>query len=287
MMGNEMRVPITEKQIEIGSLQWFYREVDLESDFPPVVLLHGLVSQSYGWQPILSSLAQRGFRALAPDWIGSGFSAKPEVDQFSYQPEAFLQAFGSWLDHLKLSRFSLVLQGFLGSVGLQYALRYPDQIERLVILNTPLSASAKLPWSLKLMGWPLLGDMLTQDPLLVDRTLETGGIYRVSDLNLTVFRRPFLVSSEAGRALLATIRNLSLLNVGNEIESGLRDWNRPTLLAWGVKDPWLSWEMADTVTQTMKKVKRIQLEEVGHYPQHDWHEKVSEAILPFLSALVV
>jgi pimeloyl-ACP methyl ester carboxylesterase len=282
-----MRVQITEKQVDIGSLQWFYREVDPKSDFPPVILLHGLVSQSYGWCPILLALAQRGFRALAPDWIGSGFSAKPEVDQFNYRPEAFLQALGSWLDYLQLTRFSLVVQGFLGSVGLQYALRHPEQIERLVILNTPLSVSAQLPWSLKLMGFPLIGDMLTQDPLLVDRTLESGGIYRVSDLDLTIFRRPFLTSSEAGRALLATIRNLSLSDVGREIEAGLPHWNHPTLLLWGVKDPWLSWEMAETVTQGMRKVKRIQLEEVGHYPQHDWHEKVSEAMLPFLSTLVI
>ena len=34
------------------------------------------------------------------------------------------------------------------------------------------------------LGWPFVGDMMTQDPLLVDRTLEGGGPYQVADDDL-------------------------------------------------------------------------------------------------------
>jgi pimeloyl-ACP methyl ester carboxylesterase len=176
-------VAISEKSIEVGSLQWFYREANPvnASEKLPVLLLHGLPSQSYCWCELMPDLTEKGFRAIAPDWIGSGLSAKPDKRDFAYTPDAFIQALGDFLKTLEIERFYLVAQGFLGSVGLQYALRHPDQIERLAVLNTPVSSAAKLPWQMQQWGLPLIGDMVTQDPLLVDRTLEAGSRYQIED----------------------------------------------------------------------------------------------------------
>ncbi|MBW4469649.1 MAG: alpha/beta fold hydrolase [Stenomitos rutilans HA7619-LM2] len=275
--------------IEVGDLTWFYREaVPLgKTTRSPVLLLHGLPSQSYGWRELLPVLAKQGFRAIAPDWIGSGFSAQPDRRDFAYTPAAYLQALEAFLKAMALERFSLVVQGFLGSVGLQYALRHPDQIDRLAILNTPLTTAARLPWKMRQLGLPLIGDMMTQDPLLVDRTLEGGGGYRVEDDDLDVYRRPFLRSSDAGRALLATIQNLQLSQVTAELETGFQQWQHPTLIAWGSRDPWLSLEVAKQVAESLPNAEWVELEEVGHYPQEDWHEKVSDALLPFLRRQLV
>ncbi|HEY9643544.1 MAG TPA: alpha/beta fold hydrolase, partial [Coleofasciculaceae cyanobacterium] len=252
------------------------------SEKPPVLLLHGLPSQSYGWRHILPALAAQGFRAIAPDWIGFGRSAQPDKRDFAYTPDAYITVLAEFLQALEIEKFSLVVQGFVGSVGLQYALRHPEQIDRLAILNTPLTPDAKLPWKIKQMGLPLIGDMLTQDPLLVDRTLEGGGGYRVEDADLDVYRRPFLKSSDAGRALLAIIKNLQLPQVTAEIQTGFANWQKPVLVAWGIKDPWLPLSLAEAFTHQVADAELCQLEEVGHYPQEDWHEKVSDALLPFL-----
>ena len=270
--------------IEVGELTWFYREaVPLNSsDRLPVVLLHGIPAQSYSWRAVLPALANQGFRAIAPDWIGSGFSAQPDKRDFAYTPEAFLQALEGFLQAMGIERFALVVQGFLGSVGLQYALRHPEQIDRLAILNAPLTTAATLPWKMRQLGLPLMGDMMTQDPLLVDRTLEGGGGYRVEDADLDIYRRPFLRSSDAGRALFATIQNLQLKQVTAEIETGFQQWSQPVLVAWGTRDPWLPLDIAKQFTQNLADAELVELEEVGHYPQEDWHEKVSEALLPFL-----
>ncbi|MBW4579560.1 MAG: alpha/beta fold hydrolase [Tildeniella nuda ZEHNDER 1965/U140] len=270
--------------IEVGKLTWFYREaLPLNSsDRVPVVLLHGIPAQSYSWRKILPTLANQGFRAIAPDWIGSGFSAQPDRRDFAYTPEAFLEALEAFLQAMNIERFTLVVQGFLGSVGLQYALRHPEQIDRLAILNAPLTTAAKLPWKLRQLGIPLVGDMMTQDPLLVDRALEGAGGYRVEDADLDIYRRPFLRSSDAGRALLATIQNLQLQQVTAEIEAGFQQWKQPILVAWGMRDPWLRLDIAKQFTHALPDAELVELEEVGHYPQEDWHEKVSDALLPFL-----
>nr|WP_290228014.1 alpha/beta fold hydrolase [Trichocoleus desertorum] len=275
---------VEERLVEVGPLKWFCREANPmnPTDKPPVLLLHSFPSQSYSWRHVLPALAEQGFRAIAPDWPGFGFSTKPDKRDFAYTSEAFVSALADLVQVLEVERFSLVVQGFLGAVGLRYALQHPDQIERLAIFNTPLATVAKLPWKIQQMGLPLVGDMMTQDPLLVDRLLEGGGPYQVDDKDLDVYRRPFLKSSDAGRSLLYTLRNLQLQATTAEIESSFANWERPILVAWGMSDPWLPFSMAENFTKAIPDAELVQLQEVGHYPQEDWYEKVNEVILPFL-----
>ena len=273
-----------EQDCEANGLRWFYRETlpMNASNRLPVVLLHGLVSQSYSWRGVMASLSEAGFRAIAPDWIGHGYSAKPDKRDFDYTPEAFVTGLEAWLDSLEIDRFYLVVQGFLGSAGLLYAAKHADKIERLVILNTPLTAEAKLPFKISQLGIPLVGDMLTQDPILVDRTLEGGGPYEVSDEDLEVYRQPFLKSSDAGRSLLATVKQLQLKRILLEIDRGFENWSVPTLIAWGTADKWLPVSLAKTFAKALQDVDISELEETGHYAQEDWSEKVSEVVVPFL-----
>jgi pimeloyl-ACP methyl ester carboxylesterase len=264
-------VSLTEHKITVDSQEWFYREASTigRTDLLPVLLLHGLVSQSYSWRNIMPALANQGTRAIAPDWIGYGFSAQPEKRDFAYTPDAFITA----------------LEGFikaLGSVGLQYALRHPEQIANLAILNTPISTVAKLPWKIKQMGLPLAGEVMTQDPLLVDRTLEGGSRYRIGDNDLDIYRKPFLKASTAGRSLLASIRNLQLEQAMTEIESGFKQWQQPILIQWGMIDPWLPVEVAQNFANSVPNTELIKLNNVGHYPQEHYHKTILEDLLPFV-----
>ncbi|MBW4680656.1 MAG: alpha/beta fold hydrolase [Microcoleus vaginatus WJT46-NPBG5] len=275
---------IDEQLIEVGKLKWFYRQAKPigKSDKLPVLLLHGLPSQSYSWNEVLPALAEQGFRAIAPDWIGFGLSSKPDRRDFAYTPDAFIDALAGFIEVLEIERFYLVVQGFLGSVGLQYALRHSEQIERLVILNTPVTTDAKLPWKIKQLGLPLVGDMMTQDPLLVDRTLEGGSGYQISDKDLDVYRRPFLKSSDAGRSLLYTVRNMQMVPAMAEIAAGFPAWQQPTLMIWGMNDPWLPFSQAQTFANSLQNAEVVKLEEGRHYPQEHWSEKVCNAMIPFL-----
>ncbi|MEH2321483.1 alpha/beta fold hydrolase [Nostoc sp.] len=275
---------ITEHKINVDSLEWFYREsLPIgRTDLAPVLLLHGLVSQSYSWRNIIPALANQGTRAIAPDWIGYGFSAKPEKRDFAYTPDAFITALEEFIKALELEHFSLVVQGFLGSVGLQYALRHPEQIANLAILNTPISTAAKLPWKIKQLGLPLAGEVMTQDPLLVDRTLEGGSRYRIGDKELDIYRKPFLKTSASGRSLLSSIRNLQLDSAMTEIESGFKEWQQPILIQWGMIDPWLSVDIAQNFANAVPNAELIKLNNVGHYPQEHYHEAILEDLLPFV-----
>jgi len=134
-------------------------------------------------------------------------SPQNQSGEFAYTPDAFVTALAEFILALEIERFSLVVQG----LGL-LAYNMPCVIRirlSLAILNTPISTAAKLPWKMQQCGLPLVGEILTQDPLLVDR-LEGGSRYQIADKDLDVYRKPFLKSSAAGRSLLATVRNLQL-----------------------------------------------------------------------------
>jgi haloalkane dehalogenase len=281
-------VKITENTIAIADLNWFYREVSSESasqlaaERSPVVLLHGLPSQSLTWSSLLELLGEQGWRAIAPDWIGSGFSSKPEKREFAYTPEVYLQALGDFLSALELPKISLIVQGFLASVGIQYALRHPEQIDRLIILNTPLTPTVKLPWLMQQWTIPFLGDMVTQDPLLIDRTLEGGSGFVISDARLDIYRKPFLKTSASGRALLTTTKNLNFAKTLIEIETGLKQWQKPTLLIWGMQDPWLTLDPVETLVAQNPQLELFKLPEAKHYPQEHWPQEIGEAVIRFL-----
>jgi len=277
-------VSIAEHQINVGSLEWFYREVAPigMSDLLPVVLLHGLPSHSYGWRYVMPALGSQGTRAIAPDLIGFGSSAKPQLRDFNYTPDAFVQALAEFIQALEIDRFCLVVQGFLGSVGLQYALRHSDRVENIAILNTPLTTAAKLPWQMRQWGLPLAGDMATQDPLLVDRTLEGGSRYQISEADLDVFRKPFLKSSKAGRSLMTTVRNLKMSPSMTEIADGFQNWKKPLLIIWGINDPWLPVETAQKFASNLPQAEIVKLEKAGHYPQEHFAEDILQDLLPFV-----
>jgi pimeloyl-ACP methyl ester carboxylesterase len=280
---------IAEHTVSVNGLTWFYRQLWPvgESSRLPVVLLHGLVSQSYSWRQVMPALAQQGFRTIAPDWLGHGFSDKPDRRDFPYTPEALMTALGGFLDALGLPQVHLVTQGFLGSVGVQYALKYPDRVDRLVIINAPVGPGAKLPWKIRQMGLPLAGDMITQDPLLVDRTLEGGGPYQIDDADLDIYRRPFLKSSDVGRALMTTVRRLAVEEVSQAIAADLPQWHHPTLVLWGESDPWLPVSVAVAAVQMLPNGELKTLDQVGHYAQEDWAEKVAAALTQFLRQMAI
>jgi pimeloyl-ACP methyl ester carboxylesterase len=186
---------ITQKIIDIGSLSWVYRELAPVGWENPqtAILLHGLPSQSLTWTGLMPSLAEKGIWAIAPDWVGFGNSSKPEAKDFKYTPDAFITALAGFIDALGVDRVSLVIQGFLGTVGLQYAIRYPDRINKLVILNAPLTTDAKLPWQIQQLSLPVAGEMLTQDPLAVERTLEAGCKFVIEDSLVDRCWLPFVI----------------------------------------------------------------------------------------------
>ena len=280
---------INTDKIKVDEFEWFYRHTEIDSDKPngiatqrtPVLFLHGLPSHSYTWSRMMSLLADENIPSFAVDWLGCGFSDKPKPKDFAYTPKAYLTELEKVIAALKLEKFYLVVQGFLGSVGVQYALQNPDRLEGLIILNAPITSGVKLPWLMKQLSLPFVGDMMTQDPLLVDRTIEKGSGFVVEDKDLNQLRKPFLQSSAVGRSLMAILQKLDLPNTTKEIETGLQQWSKPGLIIWGAEDKWLKIDDVKKIANDNEAIDLIELAEAKHYPQEHWASDISQEIVQF------
>ena len=269
-------------KIQAGKFQWFYRHTEIDSEHIPLLFLHGLPAHSYTWQKIISLLAEEQIPSIAPDWLGCGFSDKPKPKDFEYTPDAFLIELKELIAALKLEKFYLAVQGFLGSVGIQYALQNPEQIEGLIILNTPITSDAKLPWAMKQMTFPVVGDMMTQDPLLVDRTIEKGSGFVVADEDLDMLRKPFLQSSAVGRSLMTILKKIQLDKTTAQIAMGLGEWSKPTLIIWGTADGWLNFTEVKQLADANSNITLVELAEAKHYPQEHWSSDIAREIVRYI-----
>jgi pimeloyl-ACP methyl ester carboxylesterase len=67
-----------------------------------------------------------------------------------------------------------------------------------------------------------------------------------------------------------------------EIENGLKEWQKPILVQWGMIDPWLSVDIAENLVKSVANGEIIKLNNVGHYPQEHYHEVILQDLLPFV-----
>ena len=98
-----------------------------------VLLLHGKNFCAAYWQATIASLADAGFRVIAPDQIGFCKSDKPPAYAYSFhQLAANTQAL---LNHLDIEKPVVIGHSMGGMLATRFALMYPDFVEQLVLVN--------------------------------------------------------------------------------------------------------------------------------------------------------
>jgi pimeloyl-ACP methyl ester carboxylesterase len=107
---------------------------------PVVVLLHGYAETSDSWAPLAAALA-KSYTVVVPDLRGIGRSSRPAGGYDKKTQAADIRAVVTTLGY---DRTSVVSHDIGIMVAYAYAARYPDKVERLVVMDAPLPGIA--PW---------------------------------------------------------------------------------------------------------------------------------------------
>jgi len=108
-----------------------------EGSGPTVLCFHGEPDWSYLYRHMVNALVGSGQRVVCPDLVGFGKSDKP-TDQAWYTYERHVEYVTRHLEQIDLQDVTVVVQDWGGPIGLRWAVEHPDQVGRLVILNTGL-----------------------------------------------------------------------------------------------------------------------------------------------------
>ncbi|MBK6952800.1 MAG: alpha/beta fold hydrolase [Crocinitomicaceae bacterium] len=272
--------PFQSNYFEINGQKLHYID---EGKGETILFIHGTPSWSFDFRNSIKAL-QDQYRCIAIDHIGFGLSDKPEVYDYSTQNHsATLEKFT--LDK-KLENITLVVHDFGGPIGLNFAMRYPDKIKKLVILNSWLWSSQTDPDFIKLSKilksplLPFLYRYLNFSPKFI--LPKSFGDHKLSRHLLKQYTKPFANKTQRNGALAFA---KSLLNDQNWFEEL---WNKrktisakPTLFIWGMKDPVIKSKYLEKFESGFTNSKTIRLETCGHFPQEEQAEETIIALQIF------
>ena len=125
--------PFTSHFLKINGLNYHFLD---QGSGDPVVMLHGNPTWSFYFRELIKSLSPE-FRTIVPDHMGCGLSDKPGIDRYDYRLKSRVDDVDTLLDEVGVTRdITLVVHDWGGMIGMAYAVRHPERIRRIVVMNT-------------------------------------------------------------------------------------------------------------------------------------------------------
>jgi pimeloyl-ACP methyl ester carboxylesterase len=270
---------VSDHEEELDGLPVFWREAPpaAGAGSDPALYLHGVPESSDTW---LAFLERTG--GVAPDLPGFGRSGKPGSLAYTIpEYEGFLERF---LTERELERVKLVVHDW-GGVGLAFAQRHPERIERLVIINAvPFLPGYRWHRIARIWRTPLLGELAMGT---INRTTLR---YLSREINATpgpmpeAWQQSVLDHFDQGtqRAILRLYRSSPsevLARAGAQL--GLLEM--PALVVWGLSDPYLPARFGRDYAEGLPHSELLEVADAGHVPWLDRPE-VADRVVSFLNA---
>lgn len=261
---------------------------------PLVVLLHGFPDSSGTWHKQLRPLAEAGFKVVAPDLRGYGDSDKPaglaayRLDALAKDVVELIAAFGE-------STATVVGHDWGGLIAWHTALRHPESVARLAILNAPP------PW--RFLGRPLPFDQLGrswyvyafQAPLLPEAAIGFWDFLPLRTLLPREAARPGAIDNDETRRMIAALAAPGALTAAINYYRAL-PWfgaidaarqadhlDVPLLVLWGEQDPHLAKELATVDVRRAPHSRVVRFPDAGHWVHLDAPDRVTALLLEFLT----
>ena len=259
---------------------------------PLVILLHGFPEFWYGWRHQIQPLADAGYRIWAPDQRGYFLSDKPNGIA-AYRFDELVNDVIGLIDAAGVEKCFLVGHDWGAAIAWWVALRYPDRLQKLVILNVPHPAvmahtlrtnpeQLRRSWYMFFFQIPYLPEAILRndDCDLMVRALLAGsspGSFTNGDIDK--YRQAWW-RKNAITSMINWYR--AVLQMPPDM-SGDMHIKVPTLILWGVQDPALRHELAQTSLELCDEGKLVFFERSSHWVQHDASDAVNRHLVEFFS----
>lgn len=243
----------------------------------PVVLMHGLGASMYAWRKNLAPIAAAGFRVIAFDNRGFGYSDQPAT---GYDNESYVRLTVALLDSLHIADAVLVGHSMGGAIAAQVAIEHPERVRGLVLIGSA-GLGAREPIALRIAGWPLVGRAMValRGRGMTARLLRAtyADPEKVTEADVDQYYAP-TVQPDYGRALRGVLREFRFDGLLGRLEHVAA----PTLLLWGEEDRLVPMGLGRMMAIGIPRAAFLSVAHAGHSVQEEAPDEVNRLIIKFL-----
>jgi pimeloyl-ACP methyl ester carboxylesterase len=261
-----------------------------EPDDPLIVLLHGFPEFWYEWHEYVAPLVDAGYRVVVPDQRGYNRSDKPDsldaysIDTLSTDVVGLIETAGR-------ERAHVVGHDWGAAVAWDLALRYPEAVDRIGIINVPHPTvfqrtltsditQMRNSWYMFFFQLPLLPEWVTSrdDFAFFVNAMEGGARPDTFDERDFERYRQAWGREDAVGSMINWYRAL----FRRQKELPQEQVEAPTLVVWGENDQALIPRMAEESVQYCSDGRLERFPDATHWVPHEYPDRVASLLVTHL-----
>lgn len=250
----------------------FYRKMGVKTNLPPLIFIHGAWANHLTWFNQLRYFA-KCTEIYAYDLLGHGKSDKPRME---YTAQLYVEILRALIKQLAINNPILVGHSLGGGIAQYFASKYPDQIQKLVLLCTGVYLGLrghrlKIHPSVLLFLRKLLSKMRWSVFLkIMSKMSAKRQIEGIEGINL----ESRMAATCSGKAMLSMVYHLMTYDISKEV----RFFKLPILYITGTKDPFF-WQIP--IYRALPNVK-VKIKIGGEHVLHLFNGQLNKRILEFI-----
>ena len=269
------------RRVSVGGFSTVVIERGPRTSREAVVFMHGNPGSSLDFIGLLRSVP-KGTRVVAFDILGFGEADKPY--DFPYDLAASRPLVDRVFDELGIDRMHLVGHDVGSVVGIDYAARHPDRLGSAVLIAGGILIGYTDHHFARVWKTPFLGEESMRG---VDREGFVGMIqaHNPRPLPREFVDRNYDYFDRGTRcAVLKLYRAMpDLSELGREHAQALRPYDKPALVIWGDRDPFLPQYLAHSNREGFPRADVNIFQNSGHWPFVDTEQRTVDLMSRFFA----
>ena len=255
--------------LEIDGHKTFYIDFNSQSE-DTILLLHGFGGSATNWLEAIPPLSEEGYRVVAVDLKGFGFSEKRVDEDYSHPSQVdFLDSF---VENLELKNITLVGHSLGGNVATMYYQEYPEKVEKLVLVSSALMEQKDEDTlrtnALKILDYPILREYVR---IVLKFSFDDGRVNHllgsaVYDFENTNLQEPLFLDPTMFLGWEYVAIKMSSSSYLNILQDDVSSINVPVLIIWGDEDTWVPVSRGESLDGRIEDSSLELIENVGHLP---------------------
>jgi pimeloyl-ACP methyl ester carboxylesterase len=252
---------------------------------PTIVLVHGLAAAADVWMYNIEALA-REHHVIVTDLPGFG---KSDIPPSSFGPADYSAFLARLIDKVTDNPVILAGQSLGGAIVLDYAIRHPEKVDGLVLVDSA-GFGKEVVWTLRLLSLPFLGELVsypTRKGVEIFFRLAIRNPAVVTKEFVEVFyhhyRRPGF-----RKFFLRLLRQLMDIRGARSehftrIIANMHQITKPVLIVWGEEDHVLPLKHAYVAKNNLPHAALKTIKGCGHLPFLECADEFNSLVLDFLN----